>query len=110
MNRTRRYIIEGVTIAIPLHYAELTGIYIEDYPDFVEKPVWTDEGHPIMFAGEDACSEAMEASEGGCPECGSCKYYHTAGEHSWIGICRNASRMRIKTKNNEYEIDKKEEL
>ncbi len=94
MKKTRRYEIEGLTLDIPLHYDEQTGIYIEDYPDFAENPIYTPQGHPLMFAGEDACLFAEEATPGGCPDCGSCRYYKPAGEHSWMGICLSEARQK----------------
>ncbi len=87
MEQFRQYEFEGVNLRIPLRYDERSGIYIEDYPDFTENPIWTSAGNPVMFAGEDACSDALEASPGGCPDCGSCVYYHSADKHSWIGVC-----------------------
>ncbi len=97
MKKMRVYELEGIRLEIPIHWDVGTGIYIEDYPDFVENPLWTAEGHPVIFAGEDACPHAMEATAGGCPDCGSCFYYHAAGEHTWFGIC-------IHEKNNKYHI------
>ncbi len=94
MEQIRRYHFEGVTLDIPLHYDEKAGIYIEDYPDFVERPVWTPKGYPVMFAGEDACIHAEEATPGGCPDCGSCRHYRRAGEHTWIGVCGHEFRRR----------------
>ncbi len=94
MKQTRRYEFEGVTLDIPLHFDESTGIYIEDYPDFIESPIWTPEGYPVMFAGEDACKFAEEATPGGCPDCGSCRFYRSAAEHTWFGVCGNDARKR----------------
>ncbi len=94
MEQVRRYVIEGVTLDIPLRYDERSGLYIEEYPDFIESPVWTSEGHPVMFAGEDACIHAEEAEPGGCPDCGSCRYYRMAGEHTWIGVCSHTAQRQ----------------
>ncbi len=95
MEQSRRYEFEGLTIDIPIHYDEDTGLYIEDYPDFLENPIYTPEGYPVMFAGEDACSVAEEATPGGCPDCGSCKYYRSAGTHTWFGVCGNDKKKRL---------------
>ncbi len=92
MGTVRRYEFEGVVIEIPVHYDSGAGIYIEDYPDFAENPIWTEKGHQVMFVGEDACLYAEEKTEGGCPDCGSCKHYESAGEHTWFGICKNKKR------------------
>ncbi len=94
MEEFRHYEFEGVCLDIPLRYDERSGIYIEEYPDFTENPVWTQEGCPVMFAGEDACPDAVATSPEGCPDCGSCKYYRSAGTHSWIGVCGLAKRRK----------------
>ena len=88
MDKIRKYELEGTVLNIPLNYDEQSNKYIEDYRECIEGPIFTLSGYPIMFAGEDACKFAEEATPGGCPDCGSCKFYERAGEHSWIGICR----------------------
>ncbi len=87
MKKTRRYEIEGLTIDIPIYKDERSGKIIEIYPDFIEKPIWTPEGHRVLFSGTDACPLAVEATEGGCPDCGSCIYFKRAAEHTWFGVC-----------------------
>ncbi len=89
MKKTRRYEIENTVLNIPLKYDELSEIYIEDYTEYIENTVLSPDGYRIMFAGEDACKFSEEASPGGCPDCGSCKFYKRAGEHTWIGLCKN---------------------
>ncbi len=89
MNKTRRYEFEGLILEIPLYYDEQSDMYIEDYPDFIENPVWTPGGYRVMFVGEDACPYAKEANGGICTDCGSCKYFRRAAPHTWIGVCGN---------------------
>lgn len=55
MEKTRQYSIEGVLLEIPLRYDEVTGREIEIFPDFIENPVYTPDGCPVLFTGEDAC-------------------------------------------------------
>ncbi len=99
MDKIRRYEIEGLTIDIPIYEDEKTGKIIEVYPDFLENPLWTSEGHRVLFAGTDACPIAEEDSPGGCPDCGSCKHFMRAGEQTWFGICKNRqSPMNIERK------------
>ncbi len=89
MNETRKYEIEGLVIEIPIHYDGKANMYIEDYPDFIENPIYTPSGHRVLFSGTDACPFAVEATDGGCPDCGSCRFYKRAAEHTWFGICTN---------------------
>ncbi len=86
------YEVEGLLLQIPLTYDEASGKHIEDYSEYIENQRFTPRGSPIMFAGEDACSFAQEASPGGCPDCGSCLFYQRAAEHTWIGICTSDKR------------------
>ena len=63
MEKTRQYNIEGELLEIPLHYDELAGRDIEIFLDFIENPVYTPKGCPVLFTGEDAC-EYGEAPNG----------------------------------------------
>ena len=94
MGKTRRYEFEGVALEIPLRYDELSHMYIEEYPDFIKNPVYTPEGYPVMFSGEDACPGAKAAEGEECPDCGSCYFFHSAGPHTWIGVCRHEKKRR----------------
>ncbi len=93
--KIRRYELEGLILEIPLRLDERAGIYIEDYTEYIENKVRSPEGHPVMFSGEDACPHAEEATPGGCPDCGSCRFYLRAGEHTWIGLCKNINNRSI---------------
>ncbi len=88
MQKTRRYEIEGLIIDIPIHYDQQSQMYIEDYPDFIENPIWTEKGNRVLFSGTDACESANK----GALDCGSCKYFMRAGEHTWFGICKNEEK------------------
>ncbi len=94
MENARRYEMEGLTLEIPVHYDQQAQMYIEDYPDFIENPVWTPQGHRVLFSGTDACSLAEEASPGGCPDCGSCIHFHRPCPHTWIGLCQHPKRRQ----------------
>ena len=90
---TRRYEFEGVALEIPLRYDERSNMYLEEYPDFIQHPVYTPEGCPVLFAGEDACpyAEAQEGTE--CPDCGSCRFYRRV-PHTWIGVCGHKKKSK----------------
>ncbi len=87
--RVKRYNFEGITLDIPLYYDEQTKMYIEYYPDFIQNPTWTSEGHRVLFSGTDACPLSEENGSGDCPDCGSCKHFKLVAEHTWVGICMN---------------------
>lgn len=86
MEKLRRYNVEGTEIEVPLRYDELSGKYLEEYPDFVECPVYTPNNAPIMFTGEDACSYAESSTEEPCVDCGSCRVLQAASEHFDRGV------------------------
>ncbi len=98
MKKNRRYEFDGLILNVPMNYDVQSQMYIEDYSDIFENPVCTPRGSPVMFAGEDACHLAEEATPGGCPDCGSCKYYRRAGEHTWLGICDHEDNIRLEVK------------
>ncbi len=94
MSEKRIYELEGLVMEIPVHFDERANIYIEDYPDFIEKPIWTPKGHRVLFSGMDACALSEELTPGGCPDCGSCKYFCRAGENTWFGYCTNSKNKK----------------
>ncbi len=83
----RTYELQGMILKIPIYFDEHVQKWIEDYQTFIEMRVFTPMGHPIMFAGEDACPRAEDATPGGCPDCGSCRFYRRIAKHSWLGWC-----------------------
>ncbi len=87
MKKTKKYNIEGVMLTIPLRYDEISGRYMEVYPDFIKDPVYTPEGRPIMLTLEDACAfgEKKDANEG-LVDCGSCRFYRQV-QSALIGVC-----------------------
>lgn len=93
MRKARRYNIDGLLIDIPLLYDESCGKYMEIYPDFIENPVYTPEGYPIMFTGEDACDCAEPADGEVCLDCGSCVFYRQT-ENTLIGVCRHEKKQQ----------------
>jgi hypothetical protein len=91
MGKTRQYNIEGMLLEILLCYDELTGKEIENFPDFIENPVYTPDGCPILFTGEDAC-EYGEPKEGeSCLDCGSCRFYRQV-PNSLLGVCKHKKK------------------
>ncbi len=104
MEKTKRYVIEGLTLDIPIVTDERTGKSVEVYPDFIEAPLWTPKGHRVLFSGTDACAMCEEATPGGCPDCGSCRYFKRAGERTWFGTCQNEHSPRNKGESRREEV------
>ena len=94
VEKAKTYQVEGATLTIPLQYDEKSGKYMEVYPDFLEHPIYTPEGHPIMLTLEDACAfgEKKEVNEE-LVDCGSCRFYRQA-PGTWIGVCGREERRR----------------
>ena len=86
MGKTRQYNIEGLLLEIPVCYDELVGKEIEIFPDFIENPVYTPEGHPVLFTGEDACAYGQAPDGMPCIDCGSCRFYRQV-QNALIGVC-----------------------
>lgn len=91
--KSRRYEFEGVVLDISLHYDSLADMYIEEYPDFIENPVWTRDGHPVMASVEDACPYCEWDEPEQCIDCGSCRFYTPAAPHTLMGVCRHENRL-----------------
>lgn len=94
MEKTKKYSVEGMSLTIPLRYDKMSGKYIEVYPDFVENPVYTPEGYPIMLTIEDACEcgEKRNAKEPPV-DCGSCRFYRQL-PNTLIGVCGHEKRKK----------------
>lgn len=108
MEKTRRHNIEGTVLDILLQYDEDSGKYMEIYPDFIETPIYTPEGYPILFTGEDACTYAESVEGEPCIDCGSCRFYRQA-PNTLIGVCGHPKKRCNEEKqyNTEYEEETK---
>ena len=66
------------------------------YPNFKEKPLYTDDGVPFVMADQDICEHFLPkpkiSSEGWCNDC-----LHMEKHEEFIGLCRCELR-RIKSK------------
>ena len=94
MEKARRYEFEGVVLEIPLRYDALSRMYIEEYPDFIQNPVYTPEGYPVLFMGEDACPHGQSTDGTACSDCSSCRFYRPAGPSTWIGVCGHEKQRK----------------
>ena len=93
MERTRYHEIEGTILEIPLIYDQRSGQWIEEYPDFLEQPVYTPAGERILLTIEDACPHGRLRPDG-MGDCGSCMYYRQV-PGTLLGVCGNDS-LRVR--------------
>ncbi len=90
--QSRRYEVDGLTVDIPLCYDEMVNRYLEYYPDFKKEPVYTPDGHPLTVCVDDACQYGEMTEPVQVPDCGTCKYYRKAAEHTLFGVCDHELR------------------
>lgn len=67
------------------------------YPDFIETPQYTVEGHPFVTQMQDVCAH-YEGDENG-EDCFSCKHYHHGDD--LLGICICDLNKKLGGKNND---------
>lgn len=92
MGKFNRYEFEGEVVEVPLLWDERSQTWQEDYKGFIENPVRTPAGCPILLTIEDACPHAdMVDDDPLSIDCGSCRYYHQF-PGSLLGICKNEKR------------------
>lgn len=104
MGKARQYNIEGLLLEIPLCYDELAGKEIEVFPDFIENPVYTPEGNPVMFTGEDACVDGEAPDDAQCIDCGSCRFYRQM-PGTLIGVCGHEQKRHILPEPHNVDMD-----
>lgn len=98
MKQTNRYNMEGMVLEIPLRWDEYSQTFLEDYSGFIEHPVYTPQGRPILLTIEDACPYAdMVDNDPASIDCGSCVYFHQP-PGSLLGVCHN-EKMRANVQN-----------
>lgn len=93
--RVRHYEFEGAVFDIPLHYDERADMYIEEYRNFYENPVWTKDGYPIMGSVEEACAFGEWNEPERCNTCGECLFFRQISPHALIGVCRQEKRLWV---------------
>jgi len=89
----KRYIdydFEGTLVRVASEYDVHTGMYIDEYPDFEETPIYTPSGKPLVAAMQDQCSKAKPMSSD--TDCGSCQFFTPNKTGDLIGICANEER------------------
>ena len=78
------------------YYGECDRKYDPDviYPDFIQDPVYTDDGTPFVTMMQDVC-ECYRGNAKRTPDtaCAECKYFQRGED--WIGICLCQKKGRI---------------
>ena len=63
------------------------------YPDFIEDPVFSDSGEPIVTMMQDACPHYKSGSKRTDDNtCGECDYFSRGAE--WFGICKDQRKIK----------------
>ena len=92
--RIWRYNIEGALIDVPQTYDQKCRVYLDAFPDLIEKPVYTPAGERVLLTIEDACPYAVMVDDDPLSiDCGSCIYFRQPAE-SILGVCHN-EKMRF---------------
>ena len=92
-NQRQPYIthrVGGKEFPIYLEYDEEFGESYPAYPDFEERPEYTDEGRPFATAAQESCPHATPNAPGkGLPgDCGGCGwFYRGKTPYGPIGVC-----------------------
>lgn len=92
----------GRSFPVYLEYDEQLKESFPDYPNFEERPEYTDDGRPFATAEQESCPYAKPNVSGKSPpgDCGGCGwFYREQTPYDPIGICRCDALQR--------EIDKK---
>ena len=92
MKQFHQYAFEGEVIEVTVYWDNQLQREVEDYADYIQQPVYTPAGRPILLTIEDACPYA-DTVDGGlaCIDCGSCRHYYQF-PGSLLGVCKNEKR------------------
>jgi len=91
--KSRHYEFEGAVFDIPMYYDELAEMYIEEYRNFNENPVWTKNGCPITHTIEEACPFGKWDKPERFNTCGECRFYRQIAPQALIGVCSQEKRQ-----------------
>jgi len=87
----------GRSFSVYLERDEQTGESYPAYPDFEERPEYTDEGRPFALAAQESCPHAKPNAPGETPsgDCGGCGWFHRDNTpYDPIGVCLCDARRR----------------
>ena len=87
MEKTQTFHLDGLAVEIKFFFDSYSNMYIGDFPDFDENPLYSPGGRPIVTAVRDNCPH--HSSGGDFADCGSCKFFNPENKNDLIGFCSN---------------------
>lgn len=83
------------------YYDDMLGEELIDYPNFQEKPEYTDEGRPFVMAIQESCQYWKPySSESSYPgDCSGCGWFYLEKDADAIGICMYEALKRTELSN-----------
>ncbi len=87
MEKFQTFHLDGIQVKIKFTFDSETNMYIGDYPDFEETPLYSQNGHPVVTSVRDNCPH--HSSGGKFADCGSCKFFTPESKNDLIGFCSN---------------------
>ncbi|MDF3001290.1 MAG: hypothetical protein K0Q48_1409 [Bacillota bacterium] len=95
----------GRVFSIYLEYDEQLKESYPVYPDFAERPEYTDEGRPFSTAEQESCAQCKPKTSGEPKpfDCGGCGWFHREQmPYDPIGLCMcDAWHLKIKSESEE---------
>jgi len=89
--------VGGRSFPVYLEYDEQLDESYPAYPDFEERPEYTEEGRPFATAEQESCPHYMPNAQGKLPtgDCGGCGwFYREQTPYDPIGVCICTARSR----------------
>lgn len=81
--KIRTITVDDDSIEIRYRYDEMCGVWLGDYPYFVEEPRWTPSGKPWVNAHNNDCLYEEYSGR----ECADCPYFKREKPNDRIGVC-----------------------
>lgn len=97
----KTYCVGGKNFPAYLEYDEQMDESYPAYPDFEERPEYTDEGRPFITAEQESCPHAIPGAPGKDPhgDCGGYGwFFREQTPYDPIGICMSDERRRKNSK------------
>ncbi|MCD8158143.1 MAG: hypothetical protein LUD77_04395 [Clostridiales bacterium] len=103
MEESRKYVVDGFELIVPVYRDDFSGRYLEDYSEWYNFDKFTSNGHLILVSAERACEFAESCGSSPCVECAVCRFYSRAAPKTLIGVCMNPKKSNNKKEGKENE-------